>query len=135
MKNLLVLLLCAALTTTNAQIVLSLEEVASGFTKPLEIVHAGDERLFVAEQPGRIRVLWPDGTVAPQPFLDITDRVLDNANERGLLGLAFHPQYATNGWFFVNYTGSGGKTVVSRFSVSADPDLADPDSELVLLEI
>ncbi len=135
MKHLLVLLLCAALTTTHAQIVLSLEEVASGFTKPLEIVHAGDERLFVVEQPGRIRILWPDGTVAPQPFLDITDRVLDNANERGLLGLAFHPQYATNGWFFVNYTGSGGKTVVSRFSVSADPDLADPDSELVLLEI
>ncbi len=122
-------------TILTAQTVLTLEEVASGFDKPLEVIHAGDERLFVVEQPGRIRILWPNGTVAAEPFLDITDRVNDNANERGLLGLAFHPQFADNGWFYVNYTGTGGHTVISRFSLSADSNEADAQSELILLQI
>ncbi len=135
MNRLLLLLWCLSSFGLDAQIALEFEVFASGFDKPLELVHAGDERLFVVEQAGRIHILWPDGTVAGEPFLDITDRVLDNANERGLLGLAFHPDFADNGWLFVNYTGSGGKTVISRFSLSADPNQADPDSEWVLLEI
>lgn len=108
---------------------------ALGFDKLLEVVHAGDDRLFALEQAGRIRILWPDGTVASEPFLDITDCVLDNANERGLLGLAFHSDFADKGWLFVNYTSSGGKPVVSRFSLSADPHKANPDSKWILLEI
>jgi len=108
--------------------------VADGFQKPLDITHVGDDRLFVVEQPGIIHIIQDD-QVLPMPFLDIRDRVNDNASERGLLGLAFHPSYAENGFFFVNYTGDDGHTVVSRFQVSNDPNLADQDSEFVLLRI
>ncbi|OGO19008.1 MAG: hypothetical protein A2Z14_04645 [Chloroflexi bacterium RBG_16_48_8] len=108
--------------------------VADNFQKPLDLTYAGDDRLFVVEQSGIIRILQDD-QVLPEPFLDIRDRVNDNASERGLLGLAFHPNYAENGFFFVNYTGEDGHTVVSRFQVSKDPNLADPDGEFVLLRI
>jgi glucose/arabinose dehydrogenase len=106
--------------------------VAEGFQKPLDLTHAGDDRLFVVEQAGLIQLL-KEGQRLPTPYLDIRDRVNDNASERGLLGLAFHPDYLSNGEFFVNYTGENGETVISRFRVSNQPDLADPDSELVIL--
>jgi glucose/arabinose dehydrogenase len=108
--------------------------MAEGLQKPLDITHAGDDRLFIVEQSGIIRVLQDD-QMLPSPFLDIRDRVNDDASERGLLGLAFHPNYAGNGFFFVNYTGQGGHTVVSRFQVSSNPNQADPDNELILLRI
>ena len=117
---------------------ISLEPTASGgFVRPTAIVTPGDGtgRLFVVEQPGTIRVLR-DGVPLGEPFLDITDRVRDVGNEQGLLGLAFHPEFATTGWVYVNYTGAGGATVVSRFSVRTDdPDRADPTSEAVLLQV
>ncbi len=119
---------------------LSLDPFASGLASPVDIANAGDERLFVVEQAGRIRVLEPDGTVLPAPFLDIRARVL-SGGERGLLGLAFHPDYQTNGYFYVNYTrdaaapANDGDTVIARFSVSADPDVADPNSEQILMVI
>ena len=69
------------------------------------------------------------------PFLNIEDRVNNGSNEMGLLGLAFHPNYAQNGYFFVNYTGSGGDTFISRFQVSGDPNVADSSSEINLLRI
>jgi glucose/arabinose dehydrogenase len=69
------------------------------------------------------------------PFLDIQERVNDGANEQGLLGLAFHPRYAENGYFFVNYTGANDETVIARFSVTSDPNRADPASEKVILTI
>jgi glucose/arabinose dehydrogenase len=75
-------------------------------------------------------VTW--GELAPTPFLDIHTRV-SCCGERGLLSLAVHPDYASNGQFFVDYTDTGGNTVVSRFRVSANPDVADPDSEQVIL--
>jgi len=116
----------------------TLEPFASGFENPVALRHAGDERLFVVEQPGRIRIVAPDGTVAAQPFLDISSRVDSSQFEQGLLGLAFHPDYATNGWFYVNYTRDPptglDRTRISRFSVSSDPDVADAGSEVVLLE-
>lgn len=119
-----------------AQPVIALEEIASGFTKPVDISHAGDARLFITEQPGFIRIIGEDGTVLPEPFLDISGPVNDSGNERGLLGLAFHPGYANNGYFFVNYTGPGGHTRISRFSVSAsDPNTADSGSEVILLTV
>ncbi len=110
--------------------------VADGLEKPLGLTHAGDGsgRLFILEQPGLVRVVQ-DGALLSTPFLDIRDRVLDRNNEQGLLGLAFHPDYENNAAFFVNYTGKGGDTYVSRFSITADPNLADPGSERVLLHI
>ncbi len=105
---------------------------ASGFSQVTDIANAGDSRLFVVEQAGTIRVVQSDGTVLATPFLDISSKV-SCCGERGLLGLAFHPDYPINGFFYVDYTDAAGDTVVARYSVSADPDLADPASEVVLL--
>ena len=108
------------------------------FTRPTVITHAGDDRLFVAEEAGRIWVLQGSGqNVSKTLYLDIVERVKDGC-ERGLLGLAFHPSYAENGYFYVNYiVDDEGKdlTRISRFQVSAVPGEAMPDSELVLLEV
>ena len=73
-----------------------LEPVASGFSSPVDISNAGDDRLFVVEQGGSIRIVESDGTVRPLPFLDIGDRI-KSGGEQGLLGLAFHPDYASTG--------------------------------------
>ena len=101
-----------------------------------DLANAGDERLFIVEQPGRIHV-YDGSEVLPTPFLNIVDRVDDGGFEMGLLGLAFHPDYADNGYFFVNYTTSaedGRQTRISRFSVDAEnPNLADAGSEEVVL--
>jgi glucose/arabinose dehydrogenase len=114
---------------------LQLEPVLSGLDSPLYVAQPrdGTRRLFVVEQPGRIKVLPPDGD-APGVFLDITDRVLAGG-ERGLLGLAFHPRFSSNGRFFVNYTRQpDGATVIAAFRVSqGDRNVADPGSEAQLL--
>jgi glucose/arabinose dehydrogenase len=113
---------------------LTLERVASGLQDPLYVsAPAGDPRLFVVEQPGRIRII-KDGKLLPTPFLDLTDRVR-SGGERGLLSVAFHPRYATNGFLFVNYTDSHGDTHVERYSVSRDPDRADPASAHLILKV
>ena len=90
--------------------------MASGFTKPLYLTHAGDGsgRLFVVEQAGRILIV-NQGEVNPTPFLDIVSIVGSDASEQGLLGLAFHPNYASNGLFFVNYTDKQGDTRIARY--------------------
>ena len=111
-----------------------LESFGPSFNSPVEIKSAGDERLFVVEKSGKIKILNQNGSVNSTPFLDIEDRVSTNANERGLLGLAFHPKYPENPFFFVNYTNNSGATTISKFSVSADPNIAN-DSETILLEI
>jgi glucose/arabinose dehydrogenase len=86
------------------------------------------------EQAGRIKILQP-GAVAPSVFLDITDRVQDGG-ERGLLGLAFHPGYASNGFFYVSYTDLTGDVIIARYQVSsANPNVANPGSELILKTI
>jgi glucose/arabinose dehydrogenase len=100
----------------------------------VDIAHAGDERLFIVEQRGVIHVL-EDGETMPMPFLDIRERVNNQANEQGLLGLAFHPAYAQNGFFYLNYTDSSGGTVIARFSVTSDRNLADAASEFQLMNI
>jgi len=119
----------------SAQPVISLVEVASGFSKPVDISHANDPRLFITEQAGIIKILDENGQVSPEPFLDITDRVNDNGNERGLLGLAFHPDYSNNGYFYVNYTGPGGHTRISRFSVMPGNLQKADTAEMILLTI
>ena len=108
------------------------------FSNPLFLNNAGDgsNRLFVVEQGGTIKVFENDASVTnSSTFLDISGRLV-SGGERGLLGLAFHPNYENNGFFYVNYTAdNGGNTVVSRFEVSAnDPNQADPGSETILLE-
>jgi glucose/arabinose dehydrogenase len=108
--------------------------VAEGLTEPVFFTHAGDGtgRTFIVEQPGLIKI-FQAGQVLVEPFLDIRDRVNDGANEQGLLGLAFHPQYAANGWLFVNYTGAQGQTVIARFT--ANGNVAEAASETIILEI
>jgi glucose/arabinose dehydrogenase len=112
--------------------------VASGLSSPLFATHApGDtERLFILEQTGRIRILdLNTDTLLPTPFLNV-DPLSASGGERGLLGLAFHPDYANNGFFFINYTDNSGNTVVARYTVSAgDDDVADPASAMTLLSI
>jgi hypothetical protein len=108
---------------------------ASGLTTPVCIAHAGDSRLFVVNQHGLVMMVNSVGNVNPVPFLDISSRVV-YGGERGLLGIAFHPDYKSNGYFYVNYVGKGDSTHISRFSVSAgNPDFAEPSSELKLMTI
>jgi glucose/arabinose dehydrogenase len=114
---------------------LDLEVFASGYNAPVDIVHAGDERLFIVEQDGTIRIIDTTGTSVSLPFLDINARVGSSASEQGLLGLAFPPDYAIDGRFYVNYTGNDGDTRISRFQVTTDRNVADPGSEEVLLLI
>ena len=110
-------------------------QIASGFTDPVDIVHAGDERLFIVEQDGLIKIIDVDGSVLPTPFLDVRSLV-STGGERGLLGLAFHPNYADNGYFFVNYTNTSQDTRVVRYQRSSDnPNLADPTSALQLIAV
>ncbi len=117
-----------------------LTEVANGFVRPLLLTHAGDgsNRLFVVEQGGRVWIIQ-DGERLETPFIDLSSIVSPAANgtgytERGLLGLAFHPNFEENGWFFVNFTNEQGTTHVERFTVSeSDPNRADlGSSELIL---
>ena len=110
--------------------------VASGLDQPTQLTHAGDGsgRIFVLERPGAIRII-ENGQVRRQPFLDIGDRVGHSASEQGLLGIAFHPRYTENGYFYVNYTDRAGDTVIARFRASADPNLADPGTEIRLLTV
>ncbi len=109
---------------------ITLTQFASGFSSPVDIKNCGDSRLFIVEQGGYIRIVDSNGVTKPQPFLDIHTHLL-SGGERGLLGLAFDPNYKTNGFFFVYYTElSHGDVVVSRFSVSA----TNPDSAVVASE-
>ena len=112
-----------------------LREMVNGLTMPLFLTSPpGDlSRQFVVEKPGRIRII-KDGGLVPTPFLDITAKV-SNGAEQGLLGLAFHPQYAANGLFIVNYTNTAGDTRVAIYRVSSDPDRADAGSERVILTV
>lgn len=113
---------------------IQLNPVADGFFMPVFITHANDDRLFVIQQHGVVDIVQ-DGQRLANPFLDLQDRVNSNGFERGLLSLVFHPDYANNGYFFVNYTEWTGNTLVSRFSVTADPNVADPNSELLVMTV
>jgi cysteine-rich repeat protein len=111
-----------------------LELLTQGADRPIYLTHAGDSRLFIAERDGRITI-WDGGQVLQTPFLDISEQV-DDTQEGGFLSFAFHPAYSTNGRFFVSYTTddpqTGFTSIVSRFEVSGNPNVADP-TETVLL--
>jgi glucose/arabinose dehydrogenase len=112
---------------------LALEPVASGLAAPLYLTAPpGDTaRLFVVEQGGRVRIV-AHGRLLAAPFLDLTARV-SAGGERGLLSLAFHPDFAANGYFYVDYTDVNGDTRVERYTVSGDPDVADTASRTLVL--
>jgi hypothetical protein len=110
---------------------LSLQTVITGLDRPVLVAAPpGDSRLFVVEQTGDIEII-SGGAKLPTPFLDLG---VTSGGERGLLGLAFHPQYASNGKLYVNYT-IGSVSRISEFQVSSDPNRADPGSERVLLTV
>lgn len=135
MKKILQFCILLFATASFSQTV-GLQTFASGFSSPVAIVNAGDERLFVVQRGGLIRIVNPNGTINSTPFLTLTSSIV-SGGERGLLGLAFHPDYATNGRFYVNYTRSGdGATVIAKYTVSdSDPNVANPASAEVLLTI
>lgn len=141
------------MTAANAEMNIKLEPYVTGLNAPLAMVQpAGDDRKFVIEQFGRIRIIDADGNLLPAPFLDIRNNIVTqfhDFDERGLLGLAFHPDFASNGKFYISYSshintqGDLGKqfwwdhtNVVSEYTVSADdPNMADLHSERIISEI
>ena len=144
-RRVLLRLAAVALTLAAASpaAAIQLQSIATGIDSPVVLANAGDGsgRLFMVEQPGVIRI--HDGTqVLPTPFLDIT-ALVSGGGERGLLGLAFHPDYPATPYFYVHYTcapgtpacATEGDVVVARFQVSADPNVADPSSEVVILTV
>ena len=108
------------------------QPIASHLQRLTDLQADGSGRLFVLEKNGRIRIIQ-NGQLSPNAFLDITDRVKDSGNEQGILGLAFHPDFSQNGYFYVNYTGQGGDTFLSRFQ--ANGDKAESSTEVNLLHI
>ncbi len=111
------------------------EPVVTGLSSPVDITHAGDGsgRLFITLQGGRV-VIFDGVQILSPPFLDINSLV-SSGGERGLLGAAFHPNYVGNGFFYVSYTDTAGDSVIARYSVSLDPNRADPTSGVILLTI
>lgn len=116
-------------------------EIDSGFNRPLYLTHAGDgsQRLFVLEKTGKVWIIR-DGLREQHPFLDLSALVTPTANnltsEQGLLGMAFHPDYASNGRFFVHYTDRSGSTAVARYQVSlSNPDVADASSGQIIFHL
>jgi len=134
MKSLALAFLLSPLPLVAQQPQLALQTVATGLNQPVDLVHAGDSRLFIVLQPGQI-VIYDGTRILPTPFLDIRSLVLC-CGERGLLGLAFHPQYAQNGFFFVYYTDLNGDIAVARYSVSSsNRDRSDAASGSMVLSI
>lgn len=119
------------------ELAVELEQVAGGLDQPIGIEHAADGsgRLFLIEQPGRVRIVR-FGAVHAQPFLDVADRLMAGG-EQGLLGLAFHPDYRANGVFFIHYTeDTAGDTVIERCVVSTDdPNLGDCSAEDIIFTL
>ena len=107
-----------------------------GYDDPVHVTNAGDGtgRIFVVERPGQVWIVQ-FGEELPEPFLDIRDVVGDSGQEQGLLSIAFHPEFGTNGVFYVNYTDLSGDTVIARYRAAEGENQADGDSGLVLLRI
>ena len=138
MKNLFGLFLLITTFThfTFAQTILEFQSYQTGFSSPVDIANAGDgsNRLFIVEKGGMIKII-KNGSVLPAPFLNISSFV-SSSGERGLLGLAFHPNYSSNGFFYVNYTDTSGDTRIVRFGTNtSNADLADPTNRLIMMTI
>jgi len=123
--------------TPASPVPLALERVAFGLDRPLYLTTAPGQpgRLYIVQQGGQIRI-QENGTVVETPFLDLSTQIGNNRGERGLLGLAFHPEYESNGRFYVNYTDSTGATTVALYCRYADDEYrADPATAEILLTI
>jgi len=119
---------------SRAALDITLQTLANAGGSITSIANAGDSRLFLTVQTGRI-LIWDGAQILPTPFLDLSSLV-SCCTERGLLSAAFHPQYATNGFFFVYYTNTAGNITIARYSVSAsNPNLASSSSGVILLTI
>lgn len=130
-------LLLIAYTGTCQVPQINLVQLATGFNSPVDIKHCGDNRIFVVQQGGAIRILSKSGVISATPFITI-DSVISSGNEQGLLGLAFSPNYKQDGFFYVNYIFNDGTTTgqtrISRYSTSpTDSNIALPSSEKVIL--
>ncbi len=138
-KITLLLLLSPTLFTAQT---FGIQLYVSGLSSPVEITHApNDDRMFVVQQSGAIRIVKPatptTGVLNAANFLTLTNSTISSGGERGLLGLAFHPDYTNNGYFYIDYTRAGdGATVIARYQVSAgNPDIADAASGMILMTI
>ena len=132
--SLILFLLVPSFGQSQPQI--SFDLIYSGYNLPVDIASPDDtsDRLFIVEKRGMIHVI-ENGVKLSTPFLDISTSVSTNS-ERGLLGLAFHPCYSSNGFFYTNHTNNSGNTVISRWNVSTlDPNIAEPDSQKVMITI
>lgn len=129
---LLLLLIITCQLSLNGQTV-DLNTVASGFNGPVDIKNAGDDRLFIVEQGGLIKIIdLTSNSVLPNPFLDVSSLV-STGGERGLLSIAFPPDYGTSGKFYINYTDTSGDSVISEYTVSSqNPNLADSNGSVIL---
>ncbi|MEM7372002.1 MAG: PQQ-dependent sugar dehydrogenase [Bacteroidota bacterium] len=131
-KTSILLFFCLMSIGLFAQPNVSLTLFSSGFSNPVDIAHAGDDRIFLVEQGGTIWILDNQGNKQTTPFLS---RSVTSGGERGLLGLVFDPNYATNGYFYIYYS-QGSNSRISRYSVSSgNPDVADPSSETIIMTI
>ena len=133
------LAICIIFLLTSAGVwaapIIGVKPIVTGLANPVAITHAGDGsgRLFITRKGGKVIVY--DGTkVLPEPFVDLSSLV-STVGEQGLLSVAFHPSYENNGFFFVNYTDTNGDTVIARYSVSSDLNVADQNSAFVILNI
>ncbi|MDO7172858.1 PQQ-dependent sugar dehydrogenase [Mariniflexile sp. AS56] len=133
MKKFISLLFIAITNFISSQNI-DISLVATGFESPVSIKHANDSKLYILERKGAIKILNANGTVNSTAFLDINTKVSDSGGERGLLGLAFHPNYATNGYFYLNYVNNSGNTVIARYS-RTNETTANSTSELILITI
>ncbi|MCI4666551.1 MAG: PQQ-dependent sugar dehydrogenase [Bacteroidia bacterium] len=112
------------------------EQVATGVSGIVDMAHANDSRLFIVDKAGLIRIMYADYSFQSTPFLDIRQRVNSLPSEMGLLGLAFHPDFNTNGIFFLNYTNNNNQTIISRFKVDVnDVNIGDPNSEEIIMTV
>jgi hypothetical protein len=145
MRFLLTAVLSVCFLFCSAQPELVLVDKLEGFTRPVDITGAGDgsNRLFVVEQPGRIRVIdQTTGMIQTSDFIDLRNIVRDAGNEQGLLGLAFHPDFQNNGYFFVNFSSDGevtpnrGETVIARYTATGpNLDVVETDTRKIILTI
>ena len=130
MKKIILFIITLFAFSVSAQTV-AVQTFATGLSNAVALVHPpADSRLFVVQKGGLIRIVNSNGTINATPFLTVTG--LSTGSEQGLLGLAFHPNYATNGFFYINYTNTAGDTIIARYSVSANPDIANTTATILM---
>jgi len=138
MKNIFNILIILLVNQIGNSQMINLEQYVTGLSSPTDIANAGDDRLFVVERRGKVKIIDKDGNVLPTPFIDIDDMVsnVSGQSERGMLGIAFHPDFANNGYFFLNHTDNEHHTNIVRYQVDpTDPNIADPSTRELIIKI